>query len=157
MWTAAPPNKPSIPRHSQPPANQDRPYREVYNPRAVEQPQVQASAQWHNIPTSAVSVAPYPHSAQTPILFAAHPASMPIPVPMPGAHQHAPTMMIPQQAYGQPHMQATLTYPAQAIAMQSAAGYPPGVGNPQMPVEAQSGMGLMHVIGPEEYMGMQPH
>jgi hypothetical protein len=67
-------------------------------------------------------------------------------------HQHGPTMMIPQQAY--PQMQATLTYPAQAIAMQSAAGYPP---NPQMPVEAQPGhMGVMHVIGPEEYMGMQP-
>ena len=134
--------------------DQERPYTEGYNPRSVEQPQVQPPAQWHGIPTSAVPVAPYPHSTQGPILFAAHPASMPIPVPMP-AHQHGPTMMIPQQPYAQPpHMQATLSYPTQAIAMQPAAGYPT---NPQMPVEAQPAhMGVMHMIGPEDYMGMQP-
>ena len=148
-WSTEVPNKPPMIRHTHQ-SNQDRHYPEGYNPRSIEQPQVQPPTQWHSIPTSAVPVGQY-HSPQGPILFAAHPASMPIPVPMP-THQHGPTMMIPQQAY--PQMQATLTYPAQAIAMRSAAGYPP---NPQMPVEAQPGhMGVMHVIGPEEYMGMQP-
>ena len=154
-WSTEEPTKPHIPRSTHQPT-QDRFYPEGYNARSVEQvqSQVQSPAQWHSIPTSAVPVSPYPHSTQTPILFAAHPASMPIPVPIP-THQHGPTMMIPQQAYAQPHMQATLTYPAQAIAMQAGSGYPP---NPQMPVEAQPGqMGVVHVMGPEEYMGMQPH
>jgi hypothetical protein len=63
-------------------------------------------------------------------------------------------MMIPQQAYPQAHMQATLTYTAQPIPMQPPAAYP---ANPQMPVEGQPAhMGVMHMIGPEEYMTMQP-
>lgn len=120
-----------------------------------EQPQVQPPSQWHSIPTSAVAVTPYPHSAQAPILFAAHPASMPIPVPIP-AHGHGPTMMIPQQAYPQPHMQATLTYSAQPITMQHGAGYP---SNPPLAVEPQPAhMGVMQVIGPDDYMqSMQPN
>ena len=149
-WSKEDPNKHPVTRHAYQ-SNRERHYPESYNPRSVEQPQVQT--QWHSIPTSAVPVAPYPHSTQGPILFAAHPASMPIPVPVP-THQHGATMMIPQQAYPQGHMQATLTYTAQPIPMQPAAGYPP---NPQIPVEAQPGhMGVMHVIGPEDYMGMQP-
>ncbi|XP_028394587.1 3'-5' RNA helicase YTHDC2-like [Dendronephthya gigantea] len=142
-WSTVESNKPHMSRYTQP------------SKQPSEQSQVQPPSQWHSIPTSGVPVTQYPHSAQAPILFAAHPASMPIPVPIP-AHGHGPTMMIPQQAYPQPHMQATLTYSAQPIAMQPSAGYP---SNPPMAVEPQPAhMGVMQVIGPEDYMqSMQPN
>lgn len=163
VWNTEQTNKAVLPRQGRSGTNQDRPYTENYNHRPVEQPHLQAPShgQWPNIPTS-VSVSPYGHSAQAPILFAAHPASMPIPVPMAGAHQHGPTMMLPQQAYAQqmqqPHMQAALTYSAQALTLQAGQGYPPGAANAQMSMnsQTQASLGLMHVIGHEEYMGMPP-
>lgn len=112
---------------------------------------MQNPSQWHHgIPTSAVPMHTYPHSTQAPIIFAAHPTSMPIPVPIP-THQHGAAMMIPQQAYQQQaHLQAALTYPTHTYQMQ--AGYHH---NPQMSVEGQPGMSLMHMIGQKDYMDMQ--
>ena len=80
---------------------------------------------------------------------------------MSGAHQHGPTMMLPQQTYPQqiqqPHMQTALTYP-QALTLQATPGYPAAVGTAQMPIDsqAQSGIGMVHVVGPEEFMGIPP-
>ena len=86
---------------------------------------------------------------------------MPIPVPMPGTHQHGAAMMMPQQGNGQPmpqaHMQAPLSYSHQALTIQGAPGYPAGVAGAQMSMEpqAQANLGVMHMIGPEEYMNLQ--
>lgn len=144
---------------------QDRPpYNENFNHRPPEQHHLQGPPphrQWQNIPPTAVPVTSYTHSSQPQILFAAHPASMPIPVPMTGAHQHGTTMMIPQQAYPQQipqaHMQPPLTYSPQALTMQ-APGYAANVGTTQMTMDssAQVGYGMVHVIGPEDFIGVPP-
>ena len=101
------------------------------------------------------------HSRASPPVRALLPASMPIPVPMTGAHQHGATMMIPQQAYPQQipqaHMQPPLTYSPQALAMQTAPGYAANVGATQMTLDSsgQAGYGMVR-YAPEEYIGVPP-